>query len=191
MQSVNRFQTHLSSILLTALAAICFAGSGSADAASNSIPVAGALSVHFEASDGTQGSPENLNLVMVNPPLGLEKLELRGDLSALYFSADCNGKRVRIHDQESLIDTDWAAAESGTFEFNFTSPSIEVTHDGEGHQNCMADVNLHIRGKLDCHNINAPGIDAEIAYQFASDGGSRGHSTSCSFPRDAYLYGRL
>jgi hypothetical protein len=164
---------------------------GGAFAAQDSIPVSESLDVHFEASDGTQGPAQVVRLVMVNPPLGLEQLNIKSDLSPLFFSADCKKNQVRVHDQESLVDSGWETVQSGSFELNLASPSLAFEDDGRGHGNCHADVNLHVRGKLDCHNPNAPGLSAEIAYQLSGDQRSRGAWTSCSFPRDAYLYGHI
>jgi hypothetical protein len=184
MQSVN--QLILTIMSLTGLT-IC----GAVYAAQNSIPVSYDLSFHFEASDGTQGPLESLNLVMVNPPSGLSRLELESELSPLAFAADCTSKQVRIHDQDSAIDTDWSSAQNGTFEFDLNSPSFRVVNDGAGHSNCMADVNLHIRGKLDCHNVNAPGLSVEIVYQFLESRSVRGSAKMCSLPQGSYLYGKI
>lgn len=164
---------------------------GSALAAQDLIPVSESLDVHFEAPDGTQGPAQAVRLVMVNSPLGLEQLEIKSDLSPLFISADCRKNQVRIHDQESLVDSGWEVVQSGSFELNLASPSLAFVDDGRGHKNCHADVNLHVRGKMDCHNPSAPGLSAEIAYQLSGDERSRGAWTSCSFPRDAYLYGHI
>lgn len=178
--------------VLLALATLATPG---AFASQESIPITASLDVHFEASDGTQGPAQPLRLVMVNPPSGLSELEVKGDLSALFLSADCRSKQVRVHDQDSTIDSGWESVQSDSFEMDLTPPSIEIADDGQGHRNCNADLNLHIRGKIDCRNPAAPGMSAEIAYQLRSGERSPGHLRgpwkSCSFPQDAYLYGRI
>jgi hypothetical protein len=181
MQSVNR-------ILLTiAGLTIC----GAVYAAQGTIPVSEDLTIRFEASDGTQGAPESLKLVMMNPPSSLNRLELEYGPSPLLFAADCTTKQVRIHDQDGVIDTGWSPAENGSFEVELNSPSLRVVNDGAGHSNCMADVSLHIRGKLNCHNVSAPGLSAEIAYQFSGSRSVRGAAKMCSLPQDSYLYGKV
>ncbi|MFL5814493.1 MAG: hypothetical protein ACJ763_13025, partial [Bdellovibrionia bacterium] len=181
MQSVNRI------LLILAGLTVC----GAVYAAQGSIPVSEDLGIRFEAVDGTQGPPESLRLIMVNPPSGLSRLDLEDAISPLLFAADCGTQQVRIHDQDSLIDTDWSPAQNGNFEFSLNSPSIRVVNDGAGHSNCMADVSLHIRGKLDCHNVNAPGLSAEIAYQFLESRSVRGPAKMCRLPQGSYLYGNI